>query len=209
MLCRQAEKNGGRVSTKSNPDGTESPYELNINYMELLREPGDSEEALIDKFILTQAVMLAMPGVPGIYFHSLFGSGNYEEGVRQTGRARSINREKLSYDKLLCELERKDSRRHKVFSEYSALLSVRKGLEYFNPGNKYEFPRISREIFAIKRYSENGDSFLLALNNLSAENIQLNAQKPGKNWTVRDVITGKTSNSEEITLRPFGVLWLL
>ena len=42
-----------------------------------------------------QAIMLALVGVPGIYFHSLFGSRGWREGVDLTGRNRTINRQKF------------------------------------------------------------------------------------------------------------------
>ena len=45
--------------------------------------------------LVTQAAILAMPGVPGIYFHSLVGSKNYHDGVKHSGINRTINREKL------------------------------------------------------------------------------------------------------------------
>ena len=43
--------------------------------------------------MVSQAIMLALAGVPGIYVHSLFGSSNDYIGVEETGRARSINRQ--------------------------------------------------------------------------------------------------------------------
>ena len=39
--------------------------------------------------------MLALAGVPGIYFHSLFGSRGWPEGVAQSGHKRAINRQKI------------------------------------------------------------------------------------------------------------------
>ena len=60
--------------------------------------------------------MLALPGLPGIYFHSLFGSRNDLDGAKRTGRARSINRQKLSLSELRAELEDTHSERHQVFA---------------------------------------------------------------------------------------------
>ena len=41
------------------------------------------------KFLAAQGLMLALRGVPGIYFHSLVGTENYAEGVEQTGEVPS------------------------------------------------------------------------------------------------------------------------
>ncbi len=88
---------GGRVSYKSNPDGSTTPYELNINYFDALSDPNSSEPLAlqIDRFVAAHAIMLALSGVPGIYFHSLFGSRGWPEGVTITGQNRTINRQKF------------------------------------------------------------------------------------------------------------------
>jgi sucrose phosphorylase len=95
-LVNKSLKHGGLVSYKQNPDGTHSPYEMNINYFDALSDPngGEALDLQIDRFMAAQAMMLSLVGMPGIYFHSLFGSRGWLEGVGQTGRNRTINREK-------------------------------------------------------------------------------------------------------------------
>lgn len=58
----------------------------------------------IERFIAAQAIMFSLPGLPGIYFHSLFGSRGWIDGVQQTGRNHTINREKCDFDILQNEL---------------------------------------------------------------------------------------------------------
>ena len=97
-LADLTQSHGGNVSFKNNSDGSQSPYELNINYFDAVNHPdlvAQSQRTAVNRFIVSQAIGLCLAGVPGIYFHSLFGSRNYIEGVRETGRFRSINREKL------------------------------------------------------------------------------------------------------------------
>lgn len=91
-LAQMTLAHGGRVSYKTNADGTQSPYELNITLFDALSAPADAdEETAIARFMAAHAIMLALAGLPGIYVHSLVGSSNDQEGVAQTGRARSIN----------------------------------------------------------------------------------------------------------------------
>ena len=100
FLLQTVEKHGGKVSYKKNPDGTQSPYELNITYFDALSDTQDETEpdALkIKRFLVSQAIMLCLQGVPGIYFHSLLGSHNWQAGFEQTGRNRTLNREKLDF----------------------------------------------------------------------------------------------------------------
>ena len=56
-------------------------------------------------------------GVPGIYIHSLLGSRNDHEGVNETGRYRSINREKLNRYELEKEILEEGSLRNLIFTE--------------------------------------------------------------------------------------------
>ena len=100
-------EHGGLVSYKHNADGSQSPYEMNINYFDALSSNSSNRQEIeidldlqVNRFIAAQAIMLSLLGVPGIYFHSLFGSRGWIEGVKQTGRNRTINREKLQFDKL-------------------------------------------------------------------------------------------------------------
>ena len=69
-------RRGGRVSTRRNPDGSESPYELNITYFSALAvghgsptgrklglKPRDTALS-VRRFLASQALMLALRGVP-------------------------------------------------------------------------------------------------------------------------------------------------
>ena len=51
--------NGGRVSYKKNPDGTESPYELNITYVDAILADKNATQA--DKFLASQAIQYVLP----------------------------------------------------------------------------------------------------------------------------------------------------
>ena len=82
-MAERIEALGGFVSYKTNSDGSQSAYELNMNYYDALKDPAKNEElqTCVNRFLTSQAIMLAMRGVPGIYFHSLFGSQSWFEGV--------------------------------------------------------------------------------------------------------------------------------
>lgn len=96
-LVQKAVQNGGQVSYKDNADGTQSVYELNINYGEALQNPGEdtTEELVTKKIIAAHSILLTLQGVPAIYYHSLLGSKNDLVGYEESGINRRINREKL------------------------------------------------------------------------------------------------------------------
>jgi sucrose phosphorylase len=68
-MAERVEALGGYVSYKTNPDGSRSPYELNINYLDALADPNHTQEPVervAQRFLASQAIMLALRGVPGI-----------------------------------------------------------------------------------------------------------------------------------------------
>ncbi|MEW6650048.1 MAG: alpha-amylase family glycosyl hydrolase, partial [Chloroflexota bacterium] len=95
-LVGDVQKMGGLIGYKSNPDGSQTPYELNINYLDALADyTGQQEQdVLVSRFLTAYAVLLSLAGLPAIYVHSLLGSRGWIEGVARTGMNRSINREK-------------------------------------------------------------------------------------------------------------------
>ena len=165
MLADKALEHGGFVSFKDNGDGTRSPYELNCNYLELLTHPEAKDSLRIDRFLLTQSVMLCMPGVPGIYYHSLLGSQNDREAALASGINRRINREKLSVEELKDSLSSTDTLRYHIFQRYSAMLKVRRTEELFNPYGHATY-KSQGEVFIIIR--ENERSVLYGIHNFSS-----------------------------------------
>jgi glucosylglycerate phosphorylase len=192
---------GGKVSYKNNADGTQSPYELNITFFDALNNPdnSDDEETKINRFLVSQAIMLAMQGVPGIYFHSLLGSSNWYEGLQLTGRNRTLNRQKLDLRVLEPALAANDSRTAKVFSRYNQLLKARTSQKAFHPNAPQEILRLDNRLFALKRGK--GDEQVIAIQNVSNEKVAVNL--PGK-WY--DLL--KASPVELSHLEPYTILWL-
>jgi glucosylglycerate phosphorylase len=203
-LIEIVKANGGRVSYKQNPDGTESPYELNITYVDAILADKNSSRA--DKFMASQAIQYVLPGVPATYIHSLLGSRNWTQGVEETGRARTINREKLQAENLLSELKDPASFRSKVFYPYLNLIKIRKGQKAFHPNAAFEILEIDPRIFAIKRYTE--DQTVYALTNVSAAEISMSLAAEVTPAAMTDLITGVTVNTDLLTLKPYQYVWL-
>ncbi len=121
MMCEHVERKGGRVNYKHNGDGTQSPYELNINYLSAITEPEDNIELKSRKFLAAQAILLSFIGVPAIYYHSLLGSENDLQGMIDSGINRRINREKFELESLEAELDEEGSLRQKSLQRNGAL----------------------------------------------------------------------------------------
>jgi sucrose phosphorylase len=203
-LAAIVKTNGGQVSYKRNPDGSDSPYELNITYIDAILADKDSNQAR--KFLAAQAIQYALPGVPATYIHSLLGSRNWLEGVAQTGRARTVNREKLQVEDVESQLNDADSFRSQIFFPYLNVIKTRKKQSAFHPNAPFEIMDIDQKVFAIKRQSK--DQTLVALTNISSKPAPVSLQDCGLSGQVTDLLTGEKFNTDAFGLEPYQYLWL-
>jgi sucrose phosphorylase len=205
-LVEQTLAHGGLISYKHNIDGTKSPYEMNINYFDALSNPSNNEplELQVDRFMAAQAIMLSIVGLPGIYFHSLFGSRNWKEGVEITKHNRTINRQKLKRDALERQLASPNSLRSKVFTRYRELLLARSSSSAFEPHGNQKIVDAGKEIFAVLRISRDEAKQVLCMQNVTVEEQQI--VNPLKK-TARDLLTSHIVGSQ-LTLKPFQTMWL-
>lgn len=174
-LVERVLKHGGFVSYKHNPDGSKSPYELNINYFDALSDPasGESMQIQIDRFICAQSIMLSLAGVPGIYFHSLFGSRNDRAGAEASGIPRRINRQKLQRADLERELADGTSLQFQVLTLLRELLRTRRANPAFHPAGRQEALDCDARLFAVLRSSPDGREHALCLHNVSNETVSV------------------------------------
>ncbi|MBX3036269.1 MAG: sugar phosphorylase [Anaerolineales bacterium] len=205
-LVEKTLAHSGLISYKHNSDSSKSPYEMNINYFDALSNPNSNEsiDLQVSRFIAAQAIMLSMIGVPGIYFHSLFGSRNWHEGVEQTGHNRTINRQKCSFDELQKELNDENSLRAKVFKKYSELLQARRNSPAFHPHGTQKILEFHKFIFAIERISPDENFRVVCLHNVSSQNILFTTNYvSGFN-----LFTNEKIQISKVNLEPYQVMWL-
>lgn len=206
--------NGGLVSYKTNPDETASPYELNINYFDALSDPNATEplDIQIDRFVAAHAIMFALVGVPGIYFHNLFGSRSWRAGTAQTGQNRTINREKLERAALERELSDPTSPRHRVFTRLAQLLRARAAHPAFSPYGEMRVLDVNPAVFALRRTGARGEA-VLCLQNVSHQpqstQVDLANLLGTSSSNIVDLCTNQVcAESRVIHLMPFQTLWL-
>ncbi|KPL72086.1 hypothetical protein ADN00_16570 [Ornatilinea apprima] len=216
-LVDQTLRHGGKVSYKSNPDGSRSPYELNITLYDLLNDPARPNPQLdSDRFIASQVLMLSLRGVPGIYFHSLFGSSNCLACLEATGEARSINRQKFDYPALAAQLENPQSRPAQVLRRYLRLLALRGQEPAFHPSGAQEVWDADPEVFALFRQSPDRSQTIFCLVNVTTHPKQLRLKHSSHSllrepvWL--DLISNQThtpmDDCLEIHLAPYQCCWL-
>ncbi len=201
FLVKSCLANGGRVSYKANGDGTESPYELNIMYLDSLKSEDDTDEILIKKFLAAMTILFSLKGVPGIYYHSLLGSRNDIKGMTESGIARRINREKLQYRELERELDDESSSRSIIFSSIIDMLDKRRASDAFSPYADEVVLDVMDKVFAIRRSGENKSVTVLV--NVSPSWVEI---KESGIWG-KDLISNRKFNSV-FTMEPYERLWI-
>ena len=219
-MIQAVEERGGYVSYKATPHG-EVPYELNINYFSGIAETTLSEDLRVRKFLASQSILLAFPGVPGIYIHSLIGSENDRRGVEESGIKRRINREKLDYDQVQDQLSTRGTIRERVFSGFEELLRARVQEPAFHPMAEARVLPAPKEVFALLRIRkpQDGNRGVLCVCNLLHKPAEagFNAAdlRMGEERYFTDLITGdvfyptwETYSRFSLELQPFEVLWL-
>jgi sucrose phosphorylase len=202
-LIEVVNSNGGQVSYKRNPDGSNSPYELNITYVDAILAGRDAGRA--DRFLASQAIQYALPGVPATYIHSLLGSRNWTAGVAQTGRARTVNRQKLQVEDVIQELKNPASFRSRVFYPYIELIKTRVKQPAFHPNAEFEILEIDPRIFALKRAVAN--QVIYALTNVSSAWVEISISKRKSSLRLKDLLTGEALDGRRFRLSPYQYIW--
>ena len=208
-LVQQVRAHGGEVSFKTNRDGSESPYELNATFFDALSDPQDSVEPWSvkrDRFLCSQAIMLALAGVPGIYIHSLFGSHNDQAGYARTGWKRDLNHQRLDLAAVEAQLADHNSEAGQVFWRYAQLLRTRRGQAAFHPQSPQQVIDGGPGVFALRRGPWHGD-MVVALHNVTDKRQAID----GADLDIGglDLLTGRPLGSgAPLALEPYQVLWL-
>ncbi len=205
---------GGFVSMRSNPDGSDTPYEINITWFEAMRGTRRGPDPWqVARFLCSQAIMLSLQGIPALYLHTLTGTLNDVEGVERSGRLRSINRRRWPLDELELLLESPSTPTHDVFHALRRLLDLRRQEPCFHPNVPQQVISTPAELLAIERGPLADGRRLLALFNVTDRRIALD--QGGEALTQRlqqhawQPLDTSSSLHPLASLPPYAVLWLV
>lgn len=199
-LVQKVLDNGGRTSMKRNADGSETVYELNINYLDALANGDELGQPAVvaAKGLAAHSILCSVAGVPAIYYHSLFGSSSDRAGMEASGINRRINREVLNAEQLVHELAT-DERRSIVFSGIKHMLTVRSRHPGFSPYEPQRVERLDPRVFALRRGMGTEDD-ILCITNVTDELVAL----PSVSGV--DILTDQTH--QELALPAYGYSWI-
>ena len=200
-LMQQCLDNGGRVGYKSNSDGSQSPYELNISYIDALSPPAASMDERIGRMLAAHFILLSLQGLPAIYIHSLLGSGSDFHGMQASGVSRRVNRGKISWRDVQRVLEDSSSENSQQFRRLLDLLAVRRREPAFHPRSPQRVLDVDSRLFALQRTCHHSGQRLWCLANLSTDTLTLLLPDEAQ-----DLLQGKAV--AEVSLSAFAYAWL-
>jgi sucrose phosphorylase len=207
-LVRRAEK-AGAVSYRSDERGKSRPYELNVNLLDFLGGVRPSEplpRGAGARFYCAHAIMLALAGVPAIYFHSLVGSRGDEAALRSGLPARAINRQRLGLAGLEAEMSDRGSKRFGIFEPLFYLIRLRRTLASLHPQAPQRILLLPRGVFGIERTAIDGSRRLVCLHEVGGRRRNLRVT-PGY-VRGRDLLSGIDIGLDDVPLDPYQARWI-
>lgn len=214
-LCENAAGHGGRVSYRDSPGRARAAYEINAVYLDALAAPEPEEPSReVDRFEAAHAILLSLVGVPLLYFHSLFGSRNWLDGVDRTGRARTINRQRFDLAEIEEDLADRFSLRRQVLDRLLRRIALRVAQPAFHPNADQAVLDGGASFLAVQRTAL-GASTVVCVHDVSGRPGRFRARLRGSMAGERmvDLADGtgydvQPDGTLEIDVAGYGVHWL-
>jgi sucrose phosphorylase len=209
--CMQ--KFGAKVSWRTGAGGEQKPYELNIALIDALQgDINGPDDYQVQRFLCAHTIMLGLEGVPGVYIHSLLGTTNDYEKVRNTGHNRSINRHRWQYDALIHELDDAHSLHHQVLTQMTQLIGIRNAQGAFHPNATQFTLQLGNQVFGYWRQSIDRKQSIFCISNISKETQSIRLSDINligtDEWVDLLSQTPLTTQMQDIKLAPYESAWI-
>lgn len=202
-LVENLQNEGAKVNWKNNPDGTRSPYEINVTYLDALCPQRIHDDERIARFMLAHALLLSFPGVPAIYVQSILGSRNDYDGVERLGYNRAINRRKFQEGEIDAELEDASQLRTKIYNALTRMIAIRRQQDVFHPDSNAIFSMPNEHVLKLVRISAVGEK-ITAFFNFQNRGQTLYDDIPSG----VELLTDSNITNSVLTLNPWQVMWI-
>ena len=162
QVTRMAERvamAGGVVNARSTPRG-DRPYELCTTWFDAMAL-GDEARGLAHH-VASHMIMLLLPGLAGVYVHSLLGTANDHEAYRRTGMGRSLNRRRFASLDSVLPLST-DTRAGRVNGAIREAMALRRSNPAFHPDAPFEVQPGPSGLFRFTRGAD-ADQVLVEVN---------------------------------------------
>lgn len=213
QLANTMQKFGGQISWRSSENGQVKPYELNITLFDALQgTTAGPDKWGLERFICAHAIMLGLEGIPGIYIHSMLGTGNDYQKMEHTSQNRSINRHRWNYDELKHHLACPNSQHAKVLRRMLHLIQLRKQQAAFHPNATQFTLQLGTQLFGFWRQSLKRHQSIFCISNISDEVVDLQLSDINligtDSWNELISNTKLEPSQTSWQLQPYQTVWL-
>ena len=212
QLLIGCEQRGGLVSHRMLSNGDEVPYEINISWWSAMADGGiDPSHWQRERFLLTQLLVMALPGVPAFYLPALLAEPNDLGRFRRTGHRRDLNRPQFRTAALERRLADPDADAAVLLPMLRRALAVRADQPALHPSADFKVLSSDRMDRVILQRSC-AEQTLVAVHNFTASRLTLRLSRlegdPGRPWA--DCLSGRTLPPQQLhSLEPYAVHWLV
>lgn len=155
-LVEACESIGGRINWRLVDEDRRAPYEMNTTWLSAMHWQADIDTA-IRRHLASHAIMLSMPGMAGIYVHSLLGGLNDHDALQRTGQNRSLHRRRFTdVPALERALANPTTVEHRVLRGVRRLIELRRSSEAFHPDAAMTVLDLPDHLFGIDRIARSG-----------------------------------------------------
>jgi len=204
---------GGVISNRKKPDGTEAVYELNIALLDAMKGTFKGIDHMqVERFIACHAIMLSLEGIPAFYIHSIVGTTNDYELMKQNSQNRSINRKSWDINEIKNKLLDDKSINNQVYKSIIDLIKIRKKQPAFHP-NAIQFTfNLGKNFFGIWRQSLDKKQSIFSVTNVTnifqyLDLTELNLIESEKWWEL--INNNEITNIKSIiALKAYQTVWI-
>ncbi len=204
---------GGKISSRTSEEGEQKPYEMNIALIDALQGTVKGKDEFgLARFSCAHAIMLGLEGIPGIYIHSLLGTGNDYEKLANTSHNRAINRHRWDYEELSRLLADDNNQHSKVLASLTKLISIRTRQRAFNPNATQFTLHLGLQLFGFWRQSRDRRQSIFCISNITDQVMELPLAELNligtETWF--DLIDGEViaDINAVMLLEPYQTVWI-
>ena len=202
MLVDRTLEAGGQVGWRTLADGSRVPYELNSTWFDLM-SAGVDETTAMARHLAAHALMLAVPGLPLLYVHSLLGTSNDAARFEQDGFPRALNRGRVDVEDMQASLRDPSSRQSRVLTGMRNLLEVRTSMPQFHPDVPMDVLDTPHNVIGIERRPLSGPAARVYVE-LGGQETAIHCDPT---W---QPIKGQSEHTDQpAVLAPYGTAWFL
>ena len=203
-LTDKIHERGGYAAMRTDKDGKDSVYELNIA---LFSAFGGAQED-IPSYLAAHQLMMAFQGVPAIYINALVGGLNDLQGVESSGRTRSINRGHWELANLTELLDNDANSQSIIFKEICRNLELRSGQSAFSPSASQTVIFYDQSHIWLKRQSSDQRIFVVASFSAETTKTALVVDEPLPDIGLDILRDENVPLHQAIAMAPYQVRWI-